>query len=331
MLRGQMNDRPFRAATTVSPCGHGVMVTLGAAVLVAAFTPVSVPAQGRGESIRPHVQRVEVSHGLVTVNVRDASLSQVLEEIARQTDLTIGGLDSIADRITIQFDQLSLTDALEVLLDERSYALAYALEIRDKSRENVRVPRQLQIFSAEASEHTGRSPTNRDARSGPDGAGIDISAVNFLLANSEDPWDKEDAVTALAESGQPHVAVPLIRIALTDPDEDLRLAAVEALGNLGGDEAAEVLVMALRDEASLIREVAIETLEAIGGDQAAQSLVIALDDEDAYLRKRTVDALAEIGSPSALQLLEYAWAAADDESVRAAAAEWLRTLSRQVR
>ena len=328
MLRGQMNDRPFRAATTVSPCGHGVMVTLGAAVLVAAFTPVSVPAQGRGESIRPHVQRVEVSHGLVTVNVRDASLSQVLEEIARQTDLTIGGLDSIADRITIQFDQLSLTDALEVLLDERSYALAYALEIRDKSRENVRVP---SIRSCRSSLPKHPSILGARPLTAMPGAVRTVPASIYPLSNSEDPWDKEDAVTALAESGQPHVAVPLIRIALTDPDEDLRLAAVEALGNLGGDEAAEVLVMALRDEASLIREVAIETLEAIGGDQAAQSLVIALDDEDAYLRKRTVDALAEIGSPSALQLLEYAWAAADDESVRAAAAEWLRTLSRQVR
>ena len=58
---------------------------------------------------------------------------------------------------------------------------------------------------------------------------------------------------------------------------------------------------------------------------------MALHDDDAGLRRRAVDALGHIASPSAVQLLEYAFAADDDASVRAAVAAWLRQLSQQTR
>ena len=61
-----------------------------------------------------------------------------------------------------------------------------------------------------------------------------------------------------------------------------------------------------------------------------RSLTVALHDDDAGLRRRAVDALGHIASPSALQLLEYAFAA-DDASVRAAVAAWLRQLTQQTR
>ncbi|MCH7749745.1 MAG: HEAT repeat domain-containing protein [Acidobacteria bacterium] len=84
--------------------------------------------------------------------------------------------------------------------------------------------------------------------------------MRAVLESADDPWDREDAVEALAESEQPDVAVPLLRMALTDRDEYVRLSAVEALATLGGDGAAEALELALRDEHSVIREEAIETL-----------------------------------------------------------------------
>ena len=159
---------------------------------------------------------------------------------------------------------------------------------------------------------------------------VDVSAVRAAL-NSDDAWDREAAGETLAERGRPQVAVPLIRFVLTDRDETVRRAAVEALATLGGDRATEALAIALRDEDHWIRELAIETLEVIGGDQAAQSLTVALQAEDVDLRERAVDALGGIGGPVAIQLLEYAWAGDDDESVREAAAAWLTELHHPIR
>ena len=89
--------------------------------------------------------------------------------------------------------------------------------------------------------------------------------------------------------------------------------------------------IALGDQESWIREEAIEALEGIGGDRAAKSLIIALQDENAELREQAVDTLGKLGSPAALQLLEFAWAADKDDSVRMAAAAWLEALSDRIR
>ena len=315
-------------------------VTLGIAV-VAACLSVSVsslaqPAEpGRLQSaeVVAVVVDVVVVHGLVSVQVRDAPLNVVLDEIARQTGLRIEGHASIADRITIELDQVGLAEALRLILDDQRYVLEYAFEALPDAAEHVRVPQRVRIFpdDADAPARSGSVNDDDTAEAGLDGDTIDVWQMRAVLESADDPWDREDAVEALAESEQPDVAVPLLRMALADRDEYVRLSAVEALATLGGDGAAAALEMALRDTESVIRKEAIETLEAIGGDQATRSLTVALQDADADLRRRAVDALGNMASPGTLQLLEYAWATDGDASVRAAAAAWLRQLSQQPR
>ena len=254
--------------------GHGLGVTLGIAV-VAACLSVSVsslaqPAEpGRLQSaeVVAVVVDVVVVHGLVSVQVRDAPLNVVLDEIARQTGLRIEGHASIADRITIELDQVGLAEALRLILDDQRYVLEYAFEALPDAAEHVRVPQRVRIFpdDADAPARSGSVNDDDTAEAGLDGDTIDVWQMRAVLESADDPWDREDAVEALAESEQPDVAVPLLRMALADRDEYVRLSAVEALATLGGDGAAAALEMALRDTESVIRKEAIETLEAIGG------------------------------------------------------------------
>ncbi len=323
-----MNEPVPRTASGAAPSGHGMRVTLGVAVVAAcaACMPVSVAALTRPIEQLQNVHVVEVANRLVTVQVRSAPLNEVLDEIARQTGLIIEGHVAIDSRIAIDLEQLGLEAALRQILEGQSYALEYALKAIPGAGENIRVPHRLRIFPNDLDVPARSWSPDDTTDAGVDGNTIDAQKVRAVLESSDDPWDREDAVDALAESGQPHVAVPLITVALIDRDEDVRLAAIEALATLGGDAAAEALQIALRDEESMIREAAIETLEALGGDQAVQSLAVALHDTDADLRERAVDALGNIASPSAVQLLEYAWAADEDASVREAAAAWLTEL-----
>ena len=281
-----------------------------------------------------HSQGVRLIHfadGLLTVNVRDARLSELLEEIARQSGLALQGHRSLADPITVELRQRPLEEGLRVILDDQSYALEYSLERRDEDREIPRVPKGLAIFPKREHSDAQRGGVDHGGEAGLGDVSIDIPRLSGVLESSEDVGDREDAIDVLAESGRPEVVLPLIRFALMDRDEDVRLAAVEALATLGGQGAAEALEIPLRDEESGIREGAIDALAAIGTERAAQSLVIALQDEDADLRKQAIDALGEIGSPTALQILEYAWAGDTDESVRAAAEFWLEELRDQSR
>ncbi|MEE3232940.1 MAG: HEAT repeat domain-containing protein [Candidatus Latescibacterota bacterium] len=60
---------------------------------------------------------------------------------------------------------------------------------------------------------------------------------------------KQDIVRSLAKIGDPDAAQPIGRLldrSLNTADADLRMAAVDALGDLGGEKSAEILVNALR-------------------------------------------------------------------------------------
>jgi len=266
----------------------------------------------------------------LTVKVKDVSLQELLEEIARQGGLTLVLSGSLADRITTEFHQLPLDEGLRRILGHQSFAVEYAQQIPEESPSTVRRPTKLWIFSkVEIADRVQTMPVdgNRRGNSRKDVA-TDIRRLQVALT-SEDPGEREDAVDALGESGRPEAVAPL-RLALADEDEDVREAAIAALTNIGGEEAAQALAIALQDKDASLREEAVAALGEIGGDAAAQALAIALQDEDSSMREEAVDALGEIGGESAIRLLEQALAD-EDESVRDTAAEILEQLRSQIR
>ena len=300
-----MNEQVFRAATQAPPCGRWAQITLGVAVLTI-FVPGTVQARPAERSRSQNVQRVHVANGLLTINVHEVHLSMLLEEIARQSGLALEGQASIAEWITVQFQQIRLEEGLRVIVDGQSYTLEYSLVTRNEG-DIARVPTRLWIFRKGGGSRASRGPVDHEAQANLANVSIGLPRLRAVLEGADDRWDKWDATEALAERNS-EVALPLLRFALADQDEDVRLAGVDALATLGGEGAAEALEIELRDRESWIREEAIEALEAVGGDRAAKSLVITLQDEDAKLRQQAVDVLGKLGSPTALQLLEHAWA-----------------------
>ena len=74
-------------------------------------------------------------------------------------------------------------------------------------------------------------------------------------------------------------------------------AAVDALANIGGDQAAQVLATALEDEDSSVREEAVEALGEIGGEAAIDLLEQALSYEDESIRETAAEMLTELTAP----------------------------------
>ena len=281
----------------------------GVAPLAAFMCSLRVPQARPAEPERTRgVQRVHVADGLLTVNVRDASLKGLLEEIARQSGLALEGEASIAERITVQFHQLPLDEGLRVILDSQSYALECSLATRDEDRQIIRVPRRLRIFPKRDGSGARRKPVDREGEAGlPDAridARIDVPRLPAVLEDAAEARIKEETIETIAESGLRHVALPLVSFALADRDEGVRPGAVDALATLGGNEAAEALESAGRDEESSVLEQATKALDSIGEDPAAG------------LRQPAVDDLGETGGSTAAQLL-LARAGDGDESVGA--------------
>jgi HEAT repeat protein len=108
---------------------------------------------------------------------------------------------------------------------------------------------------------TARTPAGERRTAWPDA----VAAAAELLVDGDNA-ERTRAARRLGELGDPDV-VPLLGFSLTDPEWDVRLSAVEAMGRLGADTPELVRWMARRlgDEAPLVRDAAWKVLKDLDG------------------------------------------------------------------
>ena len=99
---------------------------------------------------------------------------------------------------------------------------------------------------------------------------------------------------ALGASGDYRALQPLVRTA-AEPDLELRIASVRALGTLGHPAGEAAVTIALSDTAWEVRAAACEAVGRIGLTQAAPQLRQALADPAWWVRFRAGEALAMLG------------------------------------
>lgn len=79
----------------------------------------------------------------------------------------------------------------------------------------------------------------------------------------------------------------------------LRVRVAEALGRMGGEASARVLVKALKDTDRYVRYAAADALGQIGGERAAAPLLAAFKSSDVEMRRRAGEALVRMGGEHA--------------------------------
>ncbi|SCL75293.1 Bilin biosynthesis protein PecE [Methanoculleus chikugoensis] len=120
---------------------------------------------------------------------------------------------------------------------------------------------------------------------------------------SSDASIRAAAVAALQGMGKE--AVGYIIETLTDPHYGVRIAAAEALGEIGEADAVEALIQALGDAREDVRIAVISALGRIGDRRAVDPLIHLFRDRYHGVRVAAADAVAEFGR-GALRELEEA-------------------------
>jgi HEAT repeat protein len=95
-------------------------------------------------------------------------------------------------------------------------------------------------------------------------------------------------------------AAPRLSVLLADPDPEVRLVAVRALGRLGDPEVAEPLLGALTGPRPAPSHVVAHALVGLG-TPAAPALLAALGHPDELVRATALDALRLLGVPGAAE------------------------------
>jgi HEAT repeat protein len=130
------------------------------------------------------------------------------------------------------------------------------------------------------------------------------------------------ALQALAQIGGNEVLPPL-RQSLRDDDVDIRLAAIQALAKLQDKNALPEILSLIRTERDPeVRQTALEVVPALAtpGDATADQLIPLLQDSTAGIRRETVNALSKLGYATANAQLIRLLKNDPDDRVRLSAA-----------
>lgn len=232
---------------------------------------------------------VRFTDGYLSVQVEAVSLHALLDEVARQSGLTVTGYVAPDEKVTLEFHQLPLREGLERILRHRSFVLQYAKGASGASR-----PKTLWLLSQGRAQSLAEDAVvdGKKTAFSADPVAAEISRLRARL-DSTDPQGREEAAAALGETGHPKAVAPLTR-ALSDENPDVREAAIVSLAVLGGADAARALAVALNDADPGNREEAVYALLEIGDDMAVGLLEKALADDEAFVREAAAEALEEL-------------------------------------
>lgn len=341
---------PGRTTATKKP-GRPALRVACAFLLVAGASAqdafeVEEGAADRGSSYL----NLAMSDDLLTLKARNAAIREVVDEIARQSDLTVVSNHPLHGRLTLEIEGLPLFEALRRIMRGQSYLLYQAEAASGSTVTNPARRGTLWVFAAESRDQETAGPASPDIAQAiaalqlqlmSDDLRVRQQAIKDLrrlkvteaivplsyALTDEDKKSRVYAVYALADVGGDD-AVAALAAALADENAWVRAETAYALGTLGGDAAVQALKHALHDAASDVRESAIEAFSDIGGRQSAAALAVALQDPDASLRVEAVEALMDIGGETALRMLEKALEDRDG-NVQIAAREAMAELLRQ--
>ncbi len=266
---------------------------------------LSPPAHGRELSapVPEPPAVVRLVGGQLSVNVRDARLVDVLDELSRQGGFGLAPCAACEQRISLRFDRLPLGEGLALILRDQNFALRWQAAVGTAG-----VPRQLWLLPQVQQQRSNQAPnqsTNHVSNPGtsapaaparPLAAVVDAAPLaarppSALIVGT--PQERAEAAAALARRRPPDAVASLAR-ALADSDRQVRHAAIESLAEIGGAQAVGALALALRDGDARLREAAVNALGDLGGAKAIALLRQAQQDSSPFVRQAASETLADL-------------------------------------
>lgn len=159
----------------------------------------------------------------------------------------------------------------------------------------VRKPLEKPVAS---SSKTGKSDSKKDKKAAGDlkeknknfDAEIENVRKNFKnCKTSEEKIDMLDSLSLITDKR----VVDIVREALNDPDDEVRLAAASLLEDFGTEEVIPAVSKALEDKNEEVRLTAINSLESVDSPEATSLLVKGMEDNSEQVRDSVFFALSD--------------------------------------
>ena len=207
--------------------------------------------------------------------------------------------------VWMEFEGLPLKEAIKRLLEGQSYALIVAQESSQATSANSTRIRRIHLLEnsptqAGVTAHGVRASPDEDEIEAIENED-DLYVLLDTVQNGASPDLRSNALYELAERDNEQ-SFRAAQIAIRDEDDEVRETALDVLEGLSLEERFEAASLELLAEAALtdpnpdLRIVALEMLAESEEDLALQVMQDAFDDPDAEVRKAALDLHEELES-----------------------------------
>ena len=292
-----------------------LLVLCAAAVLVIA----TVTGVAGSTGVNPGTAdiRIEMKAGLLTLETRGVPLDEVMRRIGELANFKVILLEDFIKPplVSVSFDNTPVKEAVERLLGKTNRVIFYTA---------AGIGVQDHVISQVWLLGSSRSAGNDEAGDGESiGLAEDLYHEEGKIRSEAVLRLSNQAVIGLSnEDAAGHVLDRLILVLQQDQDSLVRARAAIALGALRDEGAVPSLESALLDEHSSVRSQAINALGQIGGNQATMALgnILLNGSADKTERVMAAQALWKHDSEAARRYLRTG-ANDTDEQVRLASSK----------
>jgi len=224
----------------------------------------------------PQLIRMRLEGQDLTAEIRNAPLQQVLEELASWSGVVFEVESQENPQISITFFRVSLPEAIERLTGNNNSIAYYERDEADHShlrfvRIFTRNPRPV----APSLHYIGTGAVTKrsdDIVDSPEQALAVLAGSSNLVA-------RQKAIEVLINAkGAP--AIQALKMVLTDPAVEIRVAAIEGLAVLGVRDALPQILAALKDAHPGVRQSAVTAVGLLGDSANVKDLKPILKDPD---------------------------------------------------
>ncbi len=226
------------------------------------------------------ILEVELQDGLLTVDAQNVKLEKVLDAIGENAgfDVVINGmLDSQPS--SWSFDSLPPIEIIRSMVDEYNIAMHYDFHDDKTSSENYGT---LWIFGNFTSNFEDTESVENYSRT---------HSLSMVLQQDDDPSARLQAINELSTIGGAEASEALAK-GLGDSDPSIRIEVVRSLGSVGAENAIPTLAQVLySDPDSDVRLAAVQTIAEQDSEVAKIFLKVAIEDKDETVREVAKEAL----------------------------------------